>query len=204
MKAAEIGIGGARNRSPYPDLPFYADRHHPLQFPPLLTLTHGQRERHVMAQGRRARTRGARYRQRVGSGGCSGVRRRTAATAPPPPPHPASASISNNPAASGTMVDCHRLTPGWFRRLMAHAIAARTKASINRPLRPGDRGGTGGRGRERGALTEGGGGSNGDGDIGCRTPRRYRVRRNRAGGLGGSPGAGKGHRPGQSPFTAHT
>ena len=37
---------------------------------------------------------------------------------------------------------------------MAHAIAARTKASINRPLTLGDRGGTGGRGRERGALTE--------------------------------------------------
>jgi hypothetical protein len=52
------------------------------------------------------------------------------------------------------MVDCHRLTPGWFRRPMAHAIVARTKASMNRPLRPGDRGGTGGSGRERGALTE--------------------------------------------------
>jgi phage tail tape-measure protein len=38
---------------------------------------------------------------------------------------------------------------------MAHAIAARAKASINRPLRPGDRGGSGGRGRERGGLTEG-------------------------------------------------
>jgi hypothetical protein len=38
---------------------------------------------------------------------------------------------------------------------MAHAIAARAKASVNRPLRPGDRGGTGGSGRERGALTEG-------------------------------------------------
>jgi hypothetical protein len=38
---------------------------------------------------------------------------------------------------------------------MAHAIAVRPKASINRPLTPGDRGGTGGRGRERGALTEG-------------------------------------------------
>jgi len=38
---------------------------------------------------------------------------------------------------------------------MAHAIAARAKASINRPLRPGDRGGTGGSGRERGTLTEG-------------------------------------------------
>jgi hypothetical protein len=37
---------------------------------------------------------------------------------------------------------------------MAHAIAARAKPSINRPLRPGDRGGTGGRGRERGALTD--------------------------------------------------
>ena len=52
------------------------------------------------------------------------------------------------------MADCHRLTPGWFRRTMAQAIAARTKASINRPFRPGDRGGTGGSGRERGALTE--------------------------------------------------
>jgi hypothetical protein len=38
---------------------------------------------------------------------------------------------------------------------MAHAIAARTKASINRSLRPGDTGGTGGSGRERGALAEG-------------------------------------------------
>jgi hypothetical protein len=38
---------------------------------------------------------------------------------------------------------------------MAHAIAAKTKASINRPLRPGDRGGTGGSGRERGVLSEG-------------------------------------------------
>jgi hypothetical protein len=38
---------------------------------------------------------------------------------------------------------------------MAHAIATRTEARINRPLRPGKRGGTGGRGRERGAPTEG-------------------------------------------------
>ncbi len=53
------------------------------------------------------------------------------------------------------MVDCHRPTPDWFRRLMAHAIAARTKASINKPLKPGDRGGTGERGRERGVPTEG-------------------------------------------------
>jgi hypothetical protein len=37
---------------------------------------------------------------------------------------------------------------------MAHAIAARTKASINRPLRPGDSGGSGGRCGERGALAE--------------------------------------------------
>jgi hypothetical protein len=37
---------------------------------------------------------------------------------------------------------------------MTHAIAMRTKASISRALRSGDRGGTGGRGRERGALTE--------------------------------------------------
>jgi hypothetical protein len=39
---------------------------------------------------------------------------------------------------------------------MAHAINAKTKASISRPLRPGgDSGGTGGSGRERGALSEG-------------------------------------------------
>jgi hypothetical protein len=39
--------------------------------------------------------------------------------------------------------------------MMAHAIAARAKASINRPLRSGDRSGAGGSGRERGAPTEG-------------------------------------------------
>jgi len=37
---------------------------------------------------------------------------------------------------------------------MAHSIAVRTKASINRPLKPCERGGTRGSGRERGALTE--------------------------------------------------
>jgi hypothetical protein len=43
----------------------------------------------------------------------------------------------------------------WFRCIMAHAIAARAQASITRPIRPGDRGATGGRGRESGALNEG-------------------------------------------------
>jgi hypothetical protein len=38
---------------------------------------------------------------------------------------------------------------------MVHAAAARTKASINRLFSPGEKGGTGGSGRERGALTEG-------------------------------------------------
>jgi hypothetical protein len=47
----------------------------------LFRSTHGQREGHAMAQGIRSRTRRARYRQRVGSGGCSGVMCRTA-TAP--------------------------------------------------------------------------------------------------------------------------
>jgi hypothetical protein len=37
---------------------------------------------------------------------------------------------------------------------MGHAIAARSKASINRPLKPGIRGGAGGSGRECGALSE--------------------------------------------------
>jgi hypothetical protein len=63
--------------------------------------------------------------------------------------------VSNNPAASRTIADCHRLTPGCFRRPIAHDIAASAKASSNRPLKPGDRGKTGGRGRERGALAEG-------------------------------------------------
>lgn len=74
---------------------------------------------------------------------------------PAPPPHPASARISNNPAASRTRVDFHCLMPAWLRRPTAHAIAARTKASIHKPLRPGDKGEAGGRGRERGALAEG-------------------------------------------------
>jgi len=39
--------------------------------------------------------------------------------------------------------------------MMAHAIAARANASINRPLKPGDKGGSGGSGRECGALAEG-------------------------------------------------
>ena len=44
-------------------------------------LIHVQRERHTMAQGGRTRTRGARYRQGVGSDGCSEVMRRaTSAT----------------------------------------------------------------------------------------------------------------------------
>jgi hypothetical protein len=39
--------------------------------------------------------------------------------------------------------------------MIAHAITIRTKASISKPLRPGDRGGVEGSGRERGALTDG-------------------------------------------------
>jgi hypothetical protein len=73
---------------------------------------------------------------------------------PPPPPQPASASVSSNPAASGTREDCHRLTPSWFRRLIVQAIAGSANASINRPPRPGDKGRTGGRGRERGAPAD--------------------------------------------------
>jgi hypothetical protein len=36
---------------------------------------------------------------------------------------------------------------------MADAIAANTNASIHRPLLPGDKGGTGGSGRDRGVLS---------------------------------------------------
>lgn len=51
-------------------------------------------------------------------------------------------------------MDCQRLTPCWFRRMMADAIAARSNASINRFLRRGEGGGAEGRGRERGTLLE--------------------------------------------------
>jgi len=36
---------------------------------------------------------------------------------------------------------------------MTHAVIARINANIERPLKPGDLGGTGGRDRERGALS---------------------------------------------------
>ena len=52
-------------------------------------------------------------------------------------------------------MDCHRFTPGWFRRRMAHASAARTRASITRPVCPGNKGPTGGSCRDRGALSDG-------------------------------------------------
>src|SRR5271157_763945 len=103
-----------------------------------------------MAQGGRARSRAARHRQRVGSDGVPGLGVRP----PPPPPHPATARVSDNPAASSAIVDCHGLTPGWVLFSMTHAIAARIRASINRLVRPGGRGGTSGRGRDRGALIE--------------------------------------------------
>lgn len=53
------------------------------------------------------------------------------------------------------MVDCHRFKPSWFRRMTAHPIAARAKAISHRPPARGDRGATGGSGRERGALIVG-------------------------------------------------
>ena len=52
-------------------------------------------------------------------------------------------------------MDRHWPPQGWVRHMIAHAIDARTKATINRPLRPSDSGGAGGSGRERGALNEG-------------------------------------------------
>jgi len=73
----------------------------------------------------------------------------------PPPPHPASTRVNNNAKASGTLVSCHWIVAGCFRHLRAPSIAARTKASMSRPLRPGAMGRTGGAGREQGALTEG-------------------------------------------------
>jgi hypothetical protein len=57
--------------------------------------------------------------------------------------------------ASRTMVDFLRFAPAWFRRAKAHAVAAKAKASIARPLRPVGKGESGARGPKRGALTEG-------------------------------------------------
>jgi len=73
----------------------------------------------------------------------------------PPPPHPGSARVSNNPAASGIIVDCQRFTPARVRRILTHPNRARKKATINKPLRPGDGGGIGESGRERGPAIEG-------------------------------------------------
>ena len=72
----------------------------------------------------------------------------------PPRPHPASARASNNPEASGTMLNRPRPALHHSRRATAHAIPTRTKASINRTLKPGDGGGAGGRGRKRGGPVE--------------------------------------------------
>jgi hypothetical protein len=72
-----------------------------------------------------------------------------------PPPHPANARVSNNAEASGMIAARHRLATGRLRRPMAQAIATRAKASVNRPFSPGDRGGTGRSGRERGTLLAG-------------------------------------------------
>jgi hypothetical protein len=47
----------------------------------LCWLTHGQRERHAVAQGRRSRTGAARHRQGVCPRGCSGVVDATAPSA---------------------------------------------------------------------------------------------------------------------------
>ncbi len=185
--------------------PWTVERLPALQSLRLFRSTHGQGECHTMAQGRSARTRGARYRQRVGAGGCSGIRR-CASTAPATPSAAASGDRQHQQQSSGERDHC-RLPPAYSGLVPTPdrpGHRRQNQASINRPLRPGDKGGTGGSGRGRGDADRRRGGSNGDGDIGCRTPSRCRVRRNRAGGLGGSPGTGKAHRPGHSPFTAHT
>ncbi len=64
-------------------------------------------------------------------------------------------SASSNPVASATGAGCHRLKPDRFQRATAKTVAARSSASSRIPLRPGDSGRTGGRGRERGAPAEG-------------------------------------------------
>jgi hypothetical protein len=48
--------------------------------------------------------------------------------------------MSNNPAISRTVLDRRQLTRVGFRRPIAHAVAARSSASINNSLEPGERG----------------------------------------------------------------
>ncbi|MGD1158567.1 MAG: hypothetical protein ABSA41_22460 [Terriglobia bacterium] len=73
----------------------------------------------------------------------------------PPPPHAAIARVSNNPAASVRNVARRRLTSGWHQPRTVQTTAAKAKASMTKPTGPGKSGLAGGRGRERGALTEG-------------------------------------------------
>ncbi len=131
--------------------------------------THGQRKRHTMAQGRRARTRGARYRQRVGSGGCSGVRRRPRRhlSLRRILPAPESATIPRRAGPWWTAIGSRRVGSGARWPMPSTQEPRRASTDLSRP---GDRGGAGGSGRERGALTRRGGRRNGDRDIGRRTP----------------------------------
>jgi hypothetical protein len=74
---------------------------------------------------------------------------------PPPPPHPAIAKVSNIPSARATDPVRSRLTPGWLQFQAAQAAPLRNSASITRLSGQGVSGRVGGKGRERGALTEG-------------------------------------------------
>jgi len=154
-----------------------------------------------MAQGRRSRTRGARYRQRVVSGECSGVMRHIGTA-----PSTATSSQRQSQQQSRGEQDHCGLPSGH------PGLVPAPHGRCNRRKNQGEHQQTSQarrKGWDRGKWSRAWhayrrcGRRNGDGDIRCRTPRRYRVRRNRAGGLRGSPGTGNGHRPGKSPFTAH-
>lgn len=72
----------------------------------------------------------------------------------PPPPHAVKARSSNPAAAIGSKAARPRRPPGCRQRITAQARVARAKAS-SRFFKPGESGGTGGSGRERGAAAEG-------------------------------------------------
>jgi len=156
-----------------------------------------------MAQGGRARTRAACHRQRVGSSGCSGVMRHIG-TAPSTATSccqrqsqqqsrgerdhggPPSAHAGLVPAPDGP---CHqRKNQGEHQQTSQARRQWWDRGKRSRARRVERRGGC----------------RDSDGDIRCRTPRRYRVRRYRAGSLGGSPCTGEAHTLIESTFAGHT
>ena len=161
--------------------------------------THSQGKCDAMAQGGRSRTRAARHRQGVGSRWSSRVARATAASSTS-----AATRYHQGQQQPGRKRDEHSAQSGLppvpgrpSQRRQNHGKHQQVAAPWQKRWNP--------RKRSRSWRTYGGcGRRDADRDIRRRTPHRYRVRRNRAGGFRGSPCTGEGHRPGQSFFTGYT